>query len=251
MAPPEPGNSNTLAHTAAAVERGAPIHRVEQKRRLEAIAEVSAGVAHELRNPLFGISSAAQLLRFRAKDDPVIEKSVGRILREVERLNRMVASLLEFARPSPAVLVAGDPDAIWDDVLEEERKRIESRSIHMVRKRAKRHARVALDADRIAQLFINVLDNAVDASADGATISLGTEMLDDGAWRCRLKNGGPALASDQVSRVFEMFYSTKAGHMGVGLTLCQRIIEEHGGTIALDSTADNGTTLTIVLPPHP
>jgi two-component system sensor histidine kinase HydH len=58
------------------------------------------------------------------------------------------------------------------------------------------------------------------------------------------------LPPDQLARVFEMFYSTKAGHMGIGLTLCQRIIEEHNGTIALDSTADTGTTLTIVLPPH-
>ena len=250
MAPPEPGNTNTPEQAAAPIERAAPTHRVEQKRRLEAIAEVSAGVAHELRTPLFGISSAAQLLRFRAKDDPVVEKSIGRILREVERLNRMVASLLEFARPSPTVLVAGDPDSIWDDVLERERARIESRSIHLVRKHAKRHARVALNADRMAQLFINVLDNAVDASPDGATISLASEMLDDGAWRCRVKNSGPALPPDQLSRVFEMFYSTKTGHTGIGLTLCQRIIEAHGGTIALDSTADAGTTLTIVLPPH-
>jgi two-component system sensor histidine kinase HydH len=250
MASPEPGSTHTPAQTAAAVERAAPIQRVDEKRRLEAIAEVSAGVAHELRNPLVGISSAAQLLRFRSTDDPVVEKSVGRILREVERLNRMVTSLLEFARPSLTVLVAGDPDAIWDDVLERERERIESRSLHVVRKRAKRHARVALDADRVAQLFINVLDNAVDASPDGAAIALGTELLDDGAWRCRLKNGGPALGSDQLSKVFEIIYTTKAGHTGIGLTLCQRIIEEHGGTIALESTADAGTMLTIVLPPH-
>jgi signal transduction histidine kinase len=189
MASLEPGDSSTSAQTGAAAESGAVMHRVEQKRRLDAIAEVSAGVAHELRNPLFSISSAIQLVRFRAKDDPVVEKNVGRILREVERLNRMVASLLEFARPSPALLVAGDPDAIWDDVLQEERALMESRSVHLTRKRSKRHPRVALDSDRLAQLFINVLDNAVDASPDGATISLGTEILDDGAWRCRLRNG--------------------------------------------------------------
>ena len=251
MASLEPGDRSASAQTGAAAERGALTHRVEQKRRLDAIAEVSAGVAHELRNPLFSISSAIQLVRFRAKDDPVVEKNVGRILREVERLNRMVASLLEFVHPSPAVLVAGDPDAIWDDVLKEERRPMEGRSLHVTRKRAKRHARVALDADRLAQLFINVLDNAADASPDGATISLVSELLDDGAWRFQLRNSGPALPPDQLSRVFETFYSTKAGHMGMGLTLCQRIVEEHGGTIALDSTADTGTTLTIVLPPHP
>src|ERR1700694_134903 len=159
--------------------------RVEQKRHLEAIREVSAGVAHVLRNPLFGISSAAQLVRFRAKDDPVVEKNVGRILREVERLNRLVTSLLEFGQPSPVVLVTGDPDAIWDNVVERERGRIESRALRLARTRAKPHARVSLDADQLAQVFVNVLVNAIDASPEGETISLATERLADGAWRCR------------------------------------------------------------------
>lgn len=238
------------AQTAAAVERAALIRRVEQKRRLEAIGEVSAGVAHELRNPLFGISSAAQLLRFRAKDDPVVEKNVGRILREVERLNRMVTSLLEFGRPSPAVLAAGDPDAIWDDVLEGERGRMESRSIRLERSRGRPHARVALDPDQLAQVFVNVLVNAIDASPGGAVITLVTETLAGGAWRCRLHNGGAVVPSEQLPRVFEVFFSTKPGGTGIGLALCQRIIEEHGGTITLDSAAGVGTTLTIILPAH-
>lgn len=238
------------AQTAAAVERAALIRRVEQKRRLEAIGEVSAGVAHELRNPLFGISSAAQLLRFRAKDDPVVEKNVGRILREVDRLNRMVTSLLEFGRPAPAVFVAGNPDAIWDDVLDGERGRADSRAIRIERERARTPARVALDADQLAQVFVNILVNAIDASPDRATISLVTETLAGGAWRCRLHNGGAIVPPEQLARVFEVFFSTKPGGTGIGLALCQRIIEEHSGTITLDSVADRGTTMTIVLPPH-
>lgn len=239
------------AQTAAAVERAALIRRVEQKRRLEAIGEVSAGVAHELRNPLFGISSAAQLLRFRAKDDPVVEKNVGRILREVERLNRMVTSLLEFGRPSAAVLVAGDPDAIWDDVLDSEKGRMDPpRSLRLERVRARPAARIGLDSDQLAQVFVNIFVNAIDASPDGGTISLVTETLAGGAWRCRLRNGGTVVPPEQLARVFEVFFSTKPGGTGIGLALCQRIIEEHGGTIALDSAADSGTTLTVVLPPH-
>ena len=110
--------------------------RVGYKRRLEAIGESATGVAHELRNPLFGISSAAQLLRFRANNDPVVETNVGRILREVERLNRMVTSLLEYGRPKPISLVAGDPDAVWDDVLDGQRGRVESRTLTLRRTRS-------------------------------------------------------------------------------------------------------------------
>ena len=133
--------ATVAAEMAAAIERAWLVRRLGHKRRLEAIGEVSAGVAHELRNPLFGISSAAQLLRFRVKDDPVVEKNVGRILREVERLNSMVTALLEFGRPNPIRLASGDPDAVWDEVIENQRGRLESRAqlLHRVRADPVRH----------------------------------------------------------------------------------------------------------------
>ena len=162
------------AETAAAVERARLIQRVGHKRRLEAIGEVSAGVAHELRNPLFGISSAAQLLRFRVKDDPVVEKNVGRILREVERLNSMVTSLLEYGRPSPIRLETGDPDDVWDEVLEKQRGLLESRAILLERTRAARTA-CAIDAQQLAQVFVNLLANATDAAPEGSDLTLHVE----------------------------------------------------------------------------
>jgi PAS domain S-box-containing protein len=238
------------AQTAAAVERASLVRRVEQKRRLEAIGEVSAGVAHELRNPLFGISSAAQLLRFRSRDDPVVEKNVGRILREVERLNRMVTSLLEFGRPAAAKFAIGDPDDVWDDVLEGERGRLESRSLRLERTRSDEGAAVAFDPDQLAQVFVNVLVNAVDAAPDGSTLRLVSDRFAT-SWRCRLMNQGPVIPPDQLARVFELFFSAKAGGTGIGLALCQRIVEEHDGTIRLESEPGTGTVMTITLPLAP
>ena len=241
---------STLALQAgAAIEHAWLMRSSEQKRRLEAIGEVAAGVAHELRNPLFGISSAAQLLRFRAKDDPVIETNVGRILREVERMNRMSTALLEYGRPHPVRLTPGDPDTVWDEVLEAERGRLESSAIAVTRTRARPPARCAIDAEQLAQVFVNVLVNAIDAAPEASDISLASEVLPTGAWRCRLRNGGPAVPRETLGRAFEIFFSTKPGAAGLGLAISQRIVEEHGGTIALESTADVGTTLVIVLPP--
>ena len=142
------------AETAAAIERAWLVRRVGHKRRLEAIGEVSAGVAHELRNPLFGISSAAQLLRFRVKDDPVVEKNVGRILREVERLNTMVTALLEFGRPNPIALTPFDPDAVWDEVIDNQRGRLESRSLVLHRTRLQPAVSCAGDTQQLAQVLL-------------------------------------------------------------------------------------------------
>ena len=235
------------AQAAAAIERADLVRRVEHKRRLEAIGEVSTGVAHELRNPLFGISSAAQLLRFRAREDPVVEKNVGRILREVERLNRMVGSLLEYGRPNPIILRPGDPDAVWDGVLEDNRGYLEAKSLVVRRARAA-GACCRIDADQLGQVFVNILVNAADAAPEASDLALTTDALPSGAWRCRLHNGGAAIPPEVLPRVFEIFFSTKAGGTGIGLALCQRIIDEHRGSITLESTPESGTTLTIVLP---
>jgi PAS domain S-box-containing protein len=235
------------AQTAVAIERAWLVRRVEQKRRLEAIGEVAAGVAHELRNPLFGISSAAQMLGLRSREDPVVTKNVGRILREVERLNRMVSELLEFGRPNAAHLIQGDPEAVWDDIIDGERARLEAKSLTLNRFRAE-PSRCRLDPEQLGQVFRNVLLNACEAAPGGSELVLSSVVTPAGGWRNRLTNSGPAIPAEVLPHVFEFFYSTKSGGSGIGLALCQRIIEEHSGAISIDSTPEQGTTITIALP---
>ena len=240
--------STIAAQTAAAIDRAFLVRRVEQKRRLEAIGEVAAGVAHELRNPLFGISSAAQLLRLRGRDDPAVERNVGRMLREVERLNNMLSSLLVYGRPQPLQTVTGDPDTVWDDVIEANRARMDEAELTFTRVRCTPPLPVDFDPAQLGQVCLNVLGNAIDAAPRGSAIALHSGTLGTGAWRCRLQNGGAAIPPEALPRVFEIFYSLKSGGTGIGLALCQRIVEEHGGTIAIESQPETGTAVTIVLP---
>lgn len=242
--------SSIAAQGASAIERAEVVSRLSQRRRLEAIGEVSAGIARELRNPLFGISSAAQLLRFRVRDDPVIEKNVGRILREVERLNAVVSSLLEYGRPAPMRVVAADPDSIWHSVLLTKRGLLESKALIVRHRAADPRVTCDLDAEQITQVFVNVLANAVDASPEGGDLTVTSSLVPSGGWRCRVHNDGPPIPPDLLPRVFELFFTTKPGASGVGLALCQRIVADHGGNIGLESAADSGTTVTITLPRH-
>jgi len=239
------------AQTAAAVDRSRQIRRAGHRRRREAIGEVATGVAHELRNPIFGISSAAQLLRFGTREDPVMERNVGRVLREVERLNRMVGTLVELGRPLALNVSMRDPDEVWDDVLQSERGQLESRSIIVRRTRPESATPFAVDVQQVAQAFRNILSNAIEAAPEATDIVLDSIVLPNGSWRCRLTNGGPPIPSEMLPRVFELFLSTKPGSTGVGLALAQRILEEHDGTITIHSNAEAGTTVSVTLPGTP
>jgi signal transduction histidine kinase len=203
---------------------------------------LAAGIARELRNPLFGISSAAQLLRFRAQEDPVVEKNVGRILREVERLNRMVTSLLDYARPQAPRLAPGDPDAVWDGVLEAQRGRLESKALHVRRTRAEPAARARIDAELLAQLFDALLANAIDAAPDASDLVL-ESSTDGGHWACRLTNAGAPIPPEALPHIFEPFFTTKPTSSGLGLALAQRIAEAHDGVIAAESSSTGTTTV--------
>lgn len=234
-------------HLSAAIARARFIARGEYRQRIQVIGEIASGVAQELRNPIFGISSAAQLLRFRAREDPVMEKNVGRILREVERLNRMVTTLVELGRPVTLKRSVGDPDAVWDDVLEAERGRLESRVVAVRRTRAHGDRTTLIDAELLAQAFRSILSNAVEAAPEATDITLSSTALHNG-WRCQLVNGGVPIPPDVLPHVFDLFVSTKPGNTGTGLAFARRIIEEHGGTIGIESSAEKGTVVTITLP---
>ncbi len=240
--------SAIAAQTAAAIDRAFLVRRVEQKRRLEAIGEVAAGVAHELRNPLFGISAAAQLLRAQGRDDAAVERNVERMLREVDRLNAMLSSLLVYGRPQPLRLSDGDPDDVWDDVIESNRARLDDAGLTVIRARTSAAVRLPFDPAQFRQVCLNVIGNAIDAAPRASAITLQSSVLPNGAWRCRIQNGGTPIPPEALPRVFEIFYSLKGGGTGIGLALCQRIIEEHLGTISIESQAELGTAVTIVLP---
>lgn len=218
-----------------------------ERARVKAAQDVAAGIAHELRNPVFAIVSAAQLLRYRLGDDPVVEKNLGRVLREAERLNSVVSALLEYGRPAPVRLSPGDPDEIWNVVLASSRGILESRAIVVQHTPAEERVTCDIDAEQLAQAFTHLLDNAVEAAPEGTDLTLTAARADDGGWTGTLLNTGEPIDAEVLAHAFEPLSSTKPGHTGIGLPTARRILAEHGGQLAVEPRSD-GTAVTIHLP---
>lgn len=223
--------------------------RTLRRERVKVSQNVAAAIAHELRNPVFAIASAAQLLRYRTTDDPLIERNLGRILRETERLNALVAALLDYGRPAPVQLAPADPDDVWTDVLAAHRGILESKALLVDHSAPRNRALCAIDAEQLAQAFGNALINAIDAAPEGTDLTIHSAVDGDGTWRCHLHNDGAPVPADILPHVFEPLVTTRAGHAGTGLAVAHRIVSDHGGTVSLDSAEDAGTTLTFILPP--
>jgi signal transduction histidine kinase len=217
------------------------------RERVKIAQDVAAALAHELRNPVFAIASAAQLLRYRVTDDPVIEKNIGRIMRETERLNALVSALLEYGRPDPVQLAPADPDDVWQRILETHRGDLEAKALLARHTPAEPRVVCNIDSNQLGTAFASALVNAIEAAPEGTDLLIGSTAR-DGWWQSDVRNDGPPIAPDTLSRVFEPLVSTKPGHAGVGLAIAQRVVSEHAGSISMESDGGAGTTLTFKLP---
>jgi signal transduction histidine kinase len=225
--------------------------RTLHRERVKVSQNVAVAIAQEVRNPVFAIASAAQLLRYRITDDPLVDKNLGRILREADRLNGLVASLIDYGRPTPVHLVPADPDTVWAGVVENHRGALESRALLVHHSPANPRSSCALDAEQLAQACSQALANAIDAAPEGSDLTITSTTSADGMWRSQLHNAGEPIPTNALPHVFELLFTTKPGHAGIGLAVAHRIVSEHGGAIALDSDGA-GATLTLTLPAaHP
>jgi two-component system, NtrC family, sensor histidine kinase HydH len=215
--------------------------------RVKIAQDVATALAHELRSPVYAIASAARLLRYRVADDPVIERNLGRILREAEHLNALVSALVEYGRPDPVYLAPANPDDLWTSVLHEHRGALEAKAILACHTRAEPRVICRLDSLQLGQAFSNVLVNAIEAAPEGSDLMIGSSA-DERWWRSTVRNDGVPIAPETLARAFDPLVSTKPGHAGVGLAIAHRVVSEHAGSISLESTAGVGTTLTFTLP---
>ncbi|MGZ3417908.1 MAG: ATP-binding protein [Polyangiales bacterium] len=244
---------------AAVVENSRAYARVKERDRLAALGAMAAGLAHEVKNPLGAIKGAAQLLAETSGDAPPSDQEfVGIILEEVERLDRVVTSILDYAR-----LRSGEVEPI--DVNAAVRRTVQilapshGEEVDVVVELTDELPTVRIDPEQLRQVLMNLVTNAVQAMGGKGRVVVSTAYrrsaratwpvsLANGAVEVRVADTGPGISTKVLKNLFIPFFTTKATGTGLGLAISQRIVQNAGGTIDVQTSAGVGTTFSIVLP---
>ncbi len=232
------------------VERDAMWARLREAEQLAQIGQLAASLAHEIKNPLAGISGAIQVIRANLKQTDPHWPVLGEVLRQINRLDRSVKDLLVFARPKPPQYQWCDLPRAIERVLDLLRKEPEFERIRFEYSLPRDLPPIAADEHQLEQLLMNLLLNAAQASAPGGLVRLSVAARDGGV-RIVVQDRGCGMSADVLRRTFEPFFTTKARGTGLGLPICRKIVEAHGGKIAIASEPGAGTEVAVDLLQHP
>ncbi len=246
-----------MARTKEAADRLAESNRSLQRaqaslrrsERLAALGQLTAGLAHELRNPLGTIKASAEMLNQKSvRDKPeVMTEMASYIETEVDRMNGLITSFLNFARPLEIHPVTGDLNTLVADVIRSQGGLAQSRSVSVTSAISDDAAQFSFDPALLGIALSNLVQNAIQASPPSAGVRVGATRV-NGQIEISVADQGEGISPQNLENIFNPFFTTKAEGVGLGLAIVSKIVDEHHGKIATSSTPGQGATFRITLP---
>jgi signal transduction histidine kinase len=248
------------------IENSRSYQLMKDRDRLALLGQMAAGLAHEIRNPLGAIKGAAQLLADPPPEDqpdePASREFIGIILEEVERLNRVVGSVLDLARPSERSVAPVDVNGVVRRTLQVLSAERGPDDVDIEPVLAADLPRVAIDPEQLRQVLMNLIRNAMQATQSGGRVNVSTRVRfgrgtrserpkgakDEAYVEVTVADTGPGISRKALEKLFMPFFTTKEKGTGLGLAISQRIVQGAGGRIEVRSYEGKGSTFTVVLP---
>lgn len=248
----EGGRAGTVVLFQDLTEVEALKEEVERARHLASLGRLAAGVAHEVRNPLSSLKGFAQLLRSKFRPGSAEERYADIMIEEVERLDRVVQELLDFAKPVTPDRKPSSLNAIVEEALGLVSDDAAFRKIDIGKRLADGLPKALVDPFQIRQALLNIFLNGIEAMGGGGVLTIETALSSDpGApsfVTVDVADTGEGMAPNEIERLFEPFYTTKPRGTGLGLTIVARLVEQNGGQVAVSSEKGKGSTFTMRLP---
>jgi two-component system, NtrC family, sensor histidine kinase HydH len=221
--------------------------RMKRSERLYAIGQLSAGLAHEVRNPLASIGGAAAILRKNSESAERREEFLEIIEKECLRLNRLLTNFLDFARPRPPEYQLTEVGPILESVVGLAAHSVGRQPIQLRTNIAPGVPAITCDPEQIKQVLLNLTINSVQAMPDGGEIVLSTRV--DGARVViEVKDQGPGINPEDLDKIFDPFFTTKDTGTGLGLSVAHQILSQHGGILNAKNNSGRGATFSLFLP---
>lgn len=228
------------------------IHELEQKvimsEKFAALGRLSAGVAHEIRNPLNSIRGFIQYFQKKLKLEPEDFRYTELMLTEVDRLNRVISKLLAYSKPREPRLGIRSADEIVDHCIRIVEREASEAGIEIVRQKSAEDLPLALvDTDQMTQVFLNILINSIEATPKGGSVSVRAKTDEQGRLQIITEDTGEGIPRENIDKLFDPFFSTKKKGTGLGLAIVKSIIEGHGGEIEVESEPGKGTRFVVTI----
>jgi two-component system, NtrC family, sensor histidine kinase HydH len=230
--------AETLAETNRRLEQAQ--EEARRSERLAALGQLSAGLAHEIRNPLGVIKGSAEMLAQKVRDtDPLAGELSGYILTETNRLSALVTRFLDFARPLHPELEPGNVTAVLDHALERVTTSWKGPAVTIQRRYQPELPRIGLDADLLEQAFVNLIQNAFEAMGpSGGTLRVeAASSAPLHAVEVAIEDDGPGIPPELREQIFNPFVTTRKTGVGLGLSIVAKIVDGHHGTIRIETAA--------------
>ena len=217
--------------------------------KLSSLGQLSAGLAHELRNPLAVVSSCSQFCLENMKLERLVRENFQVIYRNSQRASKLISELLAFARPDQLEQNEVDINEVLISVLRMTKLEVDPSNVSFVRHLRKGLPKIMGDKEKLGQIFLNLIQNAIHAVSGRGRITLKSRFLAmDDMVEVSVMDNGPGIPEDYRKKIFDPFFTTKEGGTGLGLSICNSIVEQHRGTIRLEQVEEGGTQVSVRLP---
>ena len=235
--------------TAQRVKIQQMIDSLVQSERLATLGKMATTVAHEVRNPLGGIRGAAQLLQLEENFDANSRDYIDVILKEVDRLNRVIEQLLTFGKSQAVNFELCDLKSLVFDVLKVCDPELKQHQVEVKQNYQQYLPKVKVNPEAIEQILLNLFRNAIESIENDGTLTINATFdLEKSVIELRIEDTGRGIHPEITHKLFDPFYTTKPKGTGLGLAISQQIIEDHNGTIEVDVTSPKGAAFLITMP---
>lgn len=232
---------------AALAEKEKLEFEMQRSEKLASLGRLVTGVAHELRNPIGVVKATVQVMEKEYPDDPGIKEFTTVIKEEVDRQNRVIQELLDFGRPSKQIVQPVNINSVLQKVLTFTSPMLRQNNIQLSISLEAAPKKIMADASRVKQVFVNMILNAIQAMPAGGNLEIRT-FMHNGSICTEFKDNGPGIGAEELSRIFDPFYTTKESGTGLGLSISHQIIKSHNGAIHVSSIPGKGTVFQVLLP---